>query len=74
MATAHRPVARRPRAPFVKLRGVIRDLLLLLGVFVVVSALAGLLGASNLGTALTFGTMAFAAVLVGIMLYRDRDA
>lgn len=50
------------------------DLLLLLAVFVVVSALAGLLGAANLGTALTFGTMAFAATLVGIMLLRDRDA
>lgn len=52
----------------------IRDLLLLVGVFVVVSALAGLLGATNLGTALTFGTLGFAAVLVGIMLYRGRDA
>jgi len=53
---------------------VARDLLLLLAVFVVVSALAGLLGAANLGTALTFGTMAFTAVLVGLMLFRDRDA
>lgn len=52
----------------------LRDLLLLVGVFVLVSAIAGALGAANLGTALTFGTMAFAAVLVGIMLLRDRDA
>lgn len=51
-----------------------RDLLVLAAVFVVVSALAGLLGAANLGTALTFGTMAFTAVLVGMMLLRDRDA
>ncbi len=28
-------------------------------------------GAKNLGTALTFGTIAFAAVLVGLMLKRD---
>lgn len=52
----------------------IRDLLLLVGVFAVVSAIAGLLGAANLGTALTFGAIAFAAVLVWIMLYRDREA
>lgn len=52
----------------------VRDLLVLIAVFAVVSALAGLLGAANLGTALTFGTMAFAAVLVAIMLLRDRDA
>ena len=50
---------------------VVLDLLILLATFVVVSALAGLLGATNLGTALTFGTIAFAAVLVGLMLKRD---
>lgn len=69
-----RPSARRPARAIVRLPRVIRDLLLLAGVFVVVSALAGLLGAANLGTALTFGTIAFAAVLVAIMLYRDRGA
>ncbi len=47
------------------------DLAILVAVFVVVSAIAGLLGAANLGTALTFGTIAFAAVLVGLMLKRD---
>lgn len=47
------------------------DLAILVGTFVVVSALAGLLGAANLGTALTFGTIAFAAVLVALMLKRD---
>lgn len=46
------------------------DLGILIVTFVVVSALAGLLGAANLGTALTFGTIAFAAVLVGLMLKR----
>ena len=50
---------------------VLRDLLILLATFAVVSALAGLLGAANLGTALTFGTIAFAAVLVALMLVRD---
>jgi hypothetical protein len=48
------------------------DLLVLLATFVLASALAGLLGAANLGTALTFGTIAFAAVLVGLLLLRDR--
>lgn len=52
----------------------LRDLAVLVAVFVVVSLLAGLLGATNLGTALTFGTIAFAAVLVAMMLYRDRQA
>lgn len=52
----------------------LRDLAVLVAVFVVVSVIAGLAGAANLGTALTFGTIAFATVLVGIMLYRDRDA
>lgn len=66
--------APRPRGPIVTIHGVARDLLLLIGVFAVVTALAGLLGATNLGTALTFGTMAFTAVLVAIMLLRDRDA
>jgi len=51
---------------------VLRDLLILLAAFAVASALAGLLGAANLGTALTFGTIAFAAVLVALMLLRDR--
>jgi hypothetical protein len=47
------------------------DLLLLVATFALVSALAGLLGAANLGTALTFGTIAFAGVLVALMLRRD---
>jgi len=49
----------------------LRDLLILLATFAVVSALAGLLGAANLGTALTFGTIAFAAVLMVLMLKHD---
>jgi len=66
--------APRRRGPIVRIPSVARDLLVLIAVFVVVSALAGLLGAANLGTALTFGTIAFTAVLVGMMLLRDRDA
>ncbi len=50
---------------------VLRDLLILLATFAVVSALAGLLGAANLGTALTFGTIAFAAMLMVLLLKRD---
>ena len=49
---------------------VVADVLILAATFVVVSALAGLLGAANLGTALTFGTIAFAAVLMAILLKR----
>ncbi len=47
------------------------DLLALLGAFAVASALAGLFGAANLGTALTFGTIAFAVTLVVLLLRRD---
>ncbi|HEX4806803.1 MAG TPA: hypothetical protein VFU94_12960 [Conexibacter sp.] len=50
---------------------VLVDMLILVATFVVVSALAGLLGAANLGTALTFGTIAFAAVLMVLLLKRD---
>ena len=46
------------------------DLLLLLGAFAGASALAALLGAANLGTALTFGQIAFAAALVWVLLRR----
>jgi ABC-type methionine transport system permease subunit len=47
-----------------------RDLTIMLGAFVVASALAGALGATNLGTALAFGQMAFAASLVYVLLRR----
>ena len=46
------------------------DLTLILGSFVLASALAGLLGAANLGTALAFGQMALAAMTVYVMLKR----
>ncbi len=46
------------------------NLLLMFGAFVLASALAGLLGATNLGTALAFGQIAFAATTVYVMLRR----
>jgi hypothetical protein len=47
-----------------------RDLLSMFGAFVLASAIAGALGAANLGTALAFGQMAFAATTVYVMLKR----
>jgi hypothetical protein len=47
-----------------------RDLLVIAGAFVLASALAGALGASNLGTALSFGQIAFAIAVVYVMVRR----
>ena len=47
-----------------------RELVALLAVFAVVTAIAALLGAANFGTALTFGQIAFAAALVYVLLKR----
>jgi hypothetical protein len=47
-----------------------RDLTIMLGSFALASALAGALGAANLGTALAFGQIAFAASLVYVLLRR----
>jgi hypothetical protein len=47
-----------------------RDLLSMFGAFVLASAIAGALGAANLGTALAFGQMAFAGMTVYVMLKR----
>jgi hypothetical protein len=46
------------------------DLALISGAFVVVTLVAEVLGATNFGTALTFGTMAFAATLVFVLVRR----
>jgi hypothetical protein len=46
------------------------DLALILGALVVVTLIAEVLGATNFGTALTFGTMAFAATLVFVLVRR----
>jgi hypothetical protein len=47
-----------------------RDLLIMLGAFVLASLLAEALGATNLGTALAFGQIAFAGSVVYVMLKR----
>jgi hypothetical protein len=47
-----------------------RDLLVLLLVFAIVTAIAAALGAANFGTALTFGQIAFAGALVWVLLKR----
>jgi hypothetical protein len=49
---------------------VIRNLLLLLAVFAGVTAIAAALGAANFGTALTFGQIAFAFVLIWVLVKR----
>jgi hypothetical protein len=48
----------------------VRDVGLLLGVFVGVTAIAEVFGAANMGTAMTFGVLAFAPVLVWVTLRR----
>jgi hypothetical protein len=47
------------------------DLLIMISAFVVASALAGALGAINLGTALTFGQIAFALAAVLVIVRRS---
>lgn len=47
-----------------------RDLAIMFGAFVVASALAGALGAINLGTALAFGQIAFAIAAVFVIVRR----
>ena len=51
-------------------RGPLIDLALMFGAFVLASALAGALGAINLGTALAFGQIAFAIATVYVLLRR----
>ncbi|HEX5225552.1 MAG TPA: hypothetical protein VFW29_10540 [Solirubrobacteraceae bacterium] len=45
-----------------------RDVLIVFGAFALGSAIAGALGAANLGTALAFGQIAFAASVVYVMV------
>jgi hypothetical protein len=49
---------------------VARDLAIMFSAFVLASALAGALGAVNLGTALAFGQIAFAMGTVYVLLKR----
>jgi hypothetical protein len=48
----------------------VRELLLIVGAFVLASALAGALGAVNLGTALAFGQIALAITVVYVIVRR----
>jgi hypothetical protein len=48
----------------------LKDLGVMLGAFILASALAGLFGAVNLGNALAFGQMGFAAALVWVLVRR----
>jgi hypothetical protein len=48
------------------------DLAICVAAFVVATVLAQLLGAVNLGTALTFGQIAFMAAVVAVILLRAR--
>ena len=46
------------------------DLLIVLGAFAAASVIAAALGAANLGTALAFGQIGFAAALVWVLVRR----
>ncbi|HEV2820703.1 MAG TPA: hypothetical protein VGW11_09370 [Solirubrobacteraceae bacterium] len=52
------------------MRRTAEDLGMLVGAFVAATLLAELVGAVNLGTSLTFGMLAFTAVLMVILLRR----
>jgi hypothetical protein len=51
-------------------QAVLIDLTIMVGSFILASALAGLLGAINLGTALAFGQIGFALATVFVILRR----
>jgi len=59
--------ARRPARGRLHVAG---DLLLIFGAFVLASAIAGALGAANLGTALSFGQIGLALAVVYVLLRR----
>ena len=52
----------------------IRDIGIAAAAFAVVTALAELLGAANLGTAMAFGQIAFLATVLAVILLRERSA
>jgi hypothetical protein len=65
--SASPPPSNRPRRSPPHVAG---DLLIMLGSFALASALAGALGAANLGTALAFGQIGFALALVYVLVRR----
>lgn len=54
------------------MKGTVRLVIALVAVFVIVTAIADVAGAKNLGTAMTFGQIAFALCLVASMLWGTR--
>jgi hypothetical protein len=52
------------------MRPFVRDILILVGVFTVVTLIAELFGATDLGTAMAFGQIAFMGAIVGLILLR----
>ena len=65
-----RPVDTPPPRPPAERSSIGRDLLLIFGAFVLASAIAGALGASNLGTALSFGQIGLAVTVVYVLVRR----
>ena len=59
-----------PREDAPRPRGLGRELAIILAAFVAGTLLAELLGATNLGTALTFGTMALVLAILVVILRR----
>jgi hypothetical protein len=64
------PAARRPQPPPPRRGGAATGLALMLGAFVAATLVAELAGAPNLGTALSFGQIAFALAAVFVLLRR----
>ena len=62
--------AARPRRRGGRGRGLAADLGIVAAAFLVTTAVAAALGAANLGTAATFGQIAFALALVYVLLRR----
>lgn len=54
------------------MKPILVKLVVLVAVFAVVTAIASVAGAKNLGTAMTFGQVAFGITLVGLMLWGTR--
>ena len=73
-AARTRAASRRRRECGRKRANMWRELLAVAAAFAAGTGIAALLGAENLGTAMTFGQVAFAATLVALMLRMPRDA
>jgi len=67
---APEPAAPEPQATLPRRRTVLVDLAIMIGAFVVASVVAELAGAANLGTALSFGQIAFALTAFYVFMRR----